>query len=241
MLRSEISGTVPKGANRSRARCVGDSTEDWRKIMRRNSVFGRDRSFHPEGDRKGPLHLRPRHGAAIGQYSSPEPNEYSDDYYGPADDYEARGFEDDVNPPRQSVRGSRAGVVLRDPNIRPTARPTDSGHYGQMNSGSQSWGSLKRHMEAREPGARQPKQNFRGRGPKGYVRSDARLHEVICEMLTHDPHIDASEVSIEVKDGEVTLTGNVDDRRTKYAIEEKIDACHGVKEIHNRVRSWRPR
>jgi BON domain len=204
--------------------------------MRRHSMFDSTRPFRPEGDRKEPLHLRPRHGAGIGQYSSPEPNEYSDDYYGPGDDYESRGFEDDLNPPRQQVRATSAGVVWREPNIRPTARPTDSGHYGEMRSGTESWATLQRHMTEN---AR--RDNFRGRGPKGYVRSDERLHEVICEMLTHDPHIDASEVSIEVKDGEVTLTGNVDDRRTKRAMEEKIDACHGVKDIHNQLRTWRPR
>ena len=60
-------------------------------------------------------------------------------------------------------------------------------------------------------------------------------------MLTNDQNIDASEVTVEVKGGEVPLTGNVDARRTKYEIEHKIEHHTGVNEIHNQLRTWRPR
>jgi hypothetical protein len=205
--------------------------------MGKSAMFDRNRSYVPDEGRTHPLRLRPDQGALPGRYSSPEPNEYSDDYFGPADRYERRGFDDDFNPPRQAERGYVGGVVWRDPNIRPTAQPTDSGHYGELGHGWESWASLKRHMSEN---ARQHR-DYRGRGPKGYVRSDTRLHEVICEMLAHDPHIDATEVAVEVKNGVVTLAGNVDDRRTKFAIEQKVAECSGVKDIHNQVRTWRPR
>lgn len=74
------------------------------------------------------------------------------------------------------------------------------------------------------------------RGPKNYQRSDERLRELISDRLIEDPHIDSSEVSVEVKDGEVTLTGTVDDRRTKYQIEELVEQIHGVRDVDNRVR-----
>jgi osmotically-inducible protein OsmY len=77
---------------------------------------------------------------------------------------------------------------------------------------------------------------FRGRGPKGYERSDDRLREIICERLTDDPRIDASEVHIEVKDKIVKLTGTVSDRRSKYEIEDVVERCGGVKDIDNQVR-----
>lgn len=205
--------------------------------MRRNPLFERTRTFRPDEGQRGRLRLDPEHGANVGSYSPYEPNEYSDDYYGPADRYEGRGFRDDFNPPRQLERGNVGGIVLHERNVRPTARPTDSGHYGEMHPGSQSWASLKRHLDHKS----EQRQDFRGRGPKGYTRSDARLQEIICEMLTHDDEIDASEVSVQVKDGEVTLTGNVDTRRTKYLIEERVDSCTGIKEIHNQIRTWRPR
>jgi hypothetical protein len=81
----------------------------------------------------------------------------------------------------------------------------------------------------------------RGKGPKGYTRSDDRLKEVICEKLTDDPMIDASEISVEVTSQIVKLTGTVDDRGTKYDVEELIERCGGVKDIDNqlRVRSQR--
>jgi BON domain len=202
--------------------------------MRRDAMFERGRNFRPPDDDDHALRLSEDRGERIGSYAPYEPNEYSDDYYGPGDRYERRGYEDDFNPPRQRERGDVGGIVLRDPNVRPTARPSDSGHYGELGHGMQSWGSLKRHMNERAG-------SHRGRGPKNYQRSDARLGEMICEMLTHDPDIDASEVHVAVTAGEVTLTGNVDDRRTKFLIEERIVARIGECEIHNQLRTIRPR
>ncbi|HEY7640294.1 MAG TPA: BON domain-containing protein [Steroidobacteraceae bacterium] len=77
--------------------------------------------------------------------------------------------------------------------------------------------------------------SYRGRGPKGYQRSDERLLERICERLSDDPHIDASDIEVEVKDQAATLRGSVIDRRTKYEVEELVDGC-GVREIHNQLR-----
>lgn len=79
-------------------------------------------------------------------------------------------------------------------------------------------------------------QSFRGRGPQGYQRSDERLKEMICERLTDDPAIDASDVTIEVTGQCVKLTGTVDDRSTKYEIEELVENFGGVKDIDNQLR-----
>jgi osmotically-inducible protein OsmY len=76
----------------------------------------------------------------------------------------------------------------------------------------------------------------RGKGPKGYTRSDDRLKEIICEKLTDDPMIDASEINVEVTSQIVKLTGTVDDRSTKYDVEELIERCGGVKDIDNQLR-----
>lgn len=77
--------------------------------------------------------------------------------------------------------------------------------------------------------------SYRGRGPKGYRRSDERLQEIICERLTDDPFIDARDISVNVSAGEVTLQGSVEDRQQKYAIEDLVADVHGVVEIHNRI------
>ncbi|MBI5616755.1 MAG: BON domain-containing protein [Gammaproteobacteria bacterium] len=82
----------------------------------------------------------------------------------------------------------------------------------------------------------QGRQSFHGVGPQGYERSDDKLKEMVCERLTEDSEIDPSQVHVEVSRGEVTLTGQVRDRETKFRIEDLVDKCGGVKEIHNNVR-----
>jgi hypothetical protein len=84
------------------------------------------------------------------------------------------------------------------------------------------------------PGA--PKGAFAGRGPRGYRRSDERISEDVCQALTDDPDVDASNIEVKVQDGEVTLTGTVDSRRIKRHTEDLAESVTGVKEIHNQLR-----
>jgi osmotically-inducible protein OsmY len=79
----------------------------------------------------------------------------------------------------------------------------------------------------------------RGRGPRGFTRSDARLREDIAELLTHDWHVDASEIEIECSNGVVTLTGVVAARDLKHYIEDLVADCAGVRDVANRL-SVRP-
>jgi hypothetical protein len=78
-------------------------------------------------------------------------------------------------------------------------------------------------------------QGHRGRGPKGYTRSDDRIKEDISERLSDDPLIDASDVTVETRQGVVTLTGSVDSRQLKHRIEDLVECCSGVKDIENRL------
>jgi hypothetical protein len=77
---------------------------------------------------------------------------------------------------------------------------------------------------------------YAGRGPKGYQRSDERIKEDVCDCLTRDPQIDASDIEVQVKNCEVTLTGTVSDRNEKRRVEDVIDDVSGIKEIHNQIR-----
>lgn len=81
---------------------------------------------------------------------------------------------------------------------------------------------------------------FHGRGPKNYVRPDERIREDVCEHLSYHPYIDASDIEVIVRDGEVTLTGTVDARMVKRASEECCDQVRGVKDVHNHLRVRRP-
>jgi hypothetical protein len=74
-----------------------------------------------------------------------------------------------------------------------------------------------------------------GKGPKGYVRSDERLKEDISEKLMRNHLVDASDISVEARNGTVTLSGSVDDRRLKHYVEDLVEGCTGVRDIDNRL------
>lgn len=111
-------------------------------------------------------------------------------------------------------------------------RPRDLESNGQSNlSGrSDNWDYSNDGSDNRLSG------EFSGRGPKGYRRSDERIREEVCDYLTAHGAIDASEIEVEVEDGEVTLTGTVQDRQTKRLAEDLCDEVRGVKEVYNQLR-----
>ncbi|MBA2404617.1 MAG: BON domain-containing protein [Bdellovibrionales bacterium] len=78
--------------------------------------------------------------------------------------------------------------------------------------------------------------NFRGRGPKGFVLSDEQIREEVCEFLTRDPLVDASQIDVDVRAGSVFLTGQVDSRRTKRLAELSVEDLPGVSEVVNQLR-----
>ncbi|WP_046863653.1 BON domain-containing protein [Microvirga massiliensis] len=76
----------------------------------------------------------------------------------------------------------------------------------------------------------------RGRGPKGYTRSDDRIREDVCERLTDDPYVDASEIDVSVSNREVTLSGTVDSREAKRRAEDCAERISGVTHVQNNLR-----
>jgi len=77
--------------------------------------------------------------------------------------------------------------------------------------------------------------DFSGLGPKNYVRSDDRIREDVSERLCDDAAVDASDITVDVRNGKVTLSGQVSDRATKHRVEDLVDRCNGVVEIENRL------
>ncbi len=76
----------------------------------------------------------------------------------------------------------------------------------------------------------------RGRGPKGYQRSDARIMDDVNDRLTDDPHIDASEIEVSVSNREVTLSGTVNSRFEKRHAEDIAESVSGVAHVQNNLR-----
>ncbi|MFV0623362.1 BON domain-containing protein [Sphingomonas sp. ac-8] len=76
----------------------------------------------------------------------------------------------------------------------------------------------------------------RGKGPKGYTRSDDRIREDVCDRLRDDPRTDASDIEVSVSGGEVTLFGTVTDRGSKRSAEDCVDRVSGVQHVQNNLR-----
>ena len=93
---------------------------------------------------------------------------------------------------------------------------------------------------SRDEGPGPQQTDHRGRGPRGYKRSDQRIQEDVNDHLTDDPHLDATEIQVEVTDGEVTLTGNVGSRSDRRRAEDIADSVSGVRYVMNNLRVRQP-
>lgn len=115
--------------------------------------------------------------------------------------------------------------------------------YGGQQFGGQQFGAQGGSGQYGMPGqqgsqrfGQQTQSNRNRRGPKDFVRSDERIREAVCERLSEEDSIDISEVSVNVKEGCVTLEGTVPERRMRHTIEDIADNCWGVKDVENHVR-----
>ena len=72
----------------------------------------------------------------------------------------------------------------------------------------------------------------RGKGPKNFTRSDERVKEHVNELLMEHDEIDATHVQVDVKNGEVSVTGTVEDRQQRRAIEDLIEGMPGIQNVH---------
>ena len=77
---------------------------------------------------------------------------------------------------------------------------------------------------------------FAGRGPRGYQRSDIRIYEEVCDRLTDDPGVDASEIQVAVHDGEVALRGQVLTREMRRRADDVAFDIAGVRHVSNDLR-----
>lgn len=76
----------------------------------------------------------------------------------------------------------------------------------------------------------------RGRGPRGYKRSDSRIEEDVNDRLSDDSWVDATDIEVTVSEGEVVLSGTVSDRFAKRRAEDIAESVSGVMNVENRIR-----
>jgi osmotically-inducible protein OsmY len=181
--------------------------------VRSSSFGGRDSSWRYGGSAYEPYYRAGRNRSEGSGYERPE-DRSSDGYRG-----DFRSVADYGS--NQSFSGGTAGLGLGE------NRGETTGISG-MSRGSRhgmdgSTSAMRRGQHA-------------GKGPKDFRRSDERLREEVSERLMADPDIDASEITLNVKDGEVTLEGSVMDRQTKRDAEDCIENVMGVRQVNNRLR-----
>jgi len=142
-----------------------------------------------------------------------------------------------------------AGAERGDWGRRPGYGGSSNFGYGDRGPGSYGRGGTGESAFDRDrPGFRQsfghgPQSQrgpFTGRGPKGYRRSDERIREDVCERLSDNDEVDASEIEVQVKDRKVTLTGSVQNRRMKHIAEDLAEAVSGVDDVDNRITVTKP-
>lgn len=79
-------------------------------------------------------------------------------------------------------------------------------------------------------------ESYRGRGPRDYKRSDERIREDVCDRLSDDPFIDASDIEVRVEGNEVILSGRVDSREAKRRAEDMVENISGVTNVQNQLK-----
>ncbi len=87
-----------------------------------------------------------------------------------------------------------------------------------------------------EDAARRRRRDHSGRGPANYTRSDERIREDVNANLTDDWGVDASDITVAVQNGDVTLDGTVATRLQKRRAEDCAEDVSGVRNVQNNLR-----
>lgn len=154
-----------------------------------------------------------------------------DDYYdGKEENYKGRGY---YGSNYGSItEGNRGRDVARNAGYRENYNDLPTGQWPAIEDAAARRGMDLHWQELQSRGV------HRGKGPRGYQRSDERIREDVHDVLLEDRYIDATDVEVEVRNGEVILSGLVDDRNIKRKVEDVIeDQVSGIRHLENRLRT----
>lgn len=130
---------------------------------------------------------------------------------------EEEGYNQDMGRQHSDREGNRSRLI--------------SGNRGS--DYAQAMGGMSNRDTGRGGGVEGP---HRGKGPRNYQRSQDRIREDVCERLTDDAMIDATNVEVRVENNEVVLNGTVHNREEKRRAEDLAEAVAGVRNVENRLR-----
>lgn len=68
------------------------------------------------------------------------------------------------------------------------------------------------------------------------MKSDAQLQQDVMDELKWEPTIQAAEIGVSVKDGRVTLTGNLDSYAKKWAADKAVKRVLGVRGLTESIK-----
>jgi osmotically-inducible protein OsmY len=72
------------------------------------------------------------------------------------------------------------------------------------------------------------------------MKTDSELQRDVMDELKYEPTIHAAEIGVAVKDGVVTLSGNVDSYGKKWAADRAARRVFGVKEVAEKIKVTLP-
>ncbi len=154
--------------------------------------------------------------------------------------YETSGWDDDFDSGAQRWNDDQfrvgTGMGLGSAGSGRTGREPEFGQGYGSSSGYGSRSGWDLGTQQRDTGGAPSKPSFRGMGPANYKRSDERIRDDIYERLTDSHVIDARSIMVDVNEGNVTLSGTVNERRMRYAAEDLVERIGGVSNINNQLR-----
>jgi hypothetical protein len=143
----------------------------------------------------------------------------------------AHGQRENMNPGRTEVYGPNA--------FRGFSHASNTGRDYEENAGyRENYNRLISDRPENGPAAqrRNPDGQHKGKGPRAYRRTDDRIMEDINDRMCDNPYLDASDIEVSINNGEVVLTGTVEDRESKRLAAEIGEDISGVKNVENRLR-----
>jgi BON domain len=132
-------------------------------------------------------------------------------------------------------RGHEDSGYERDAHREYSREDYGRGGYGESERGGDVSRGNEEDRGSRDAQRRRD-QDFRGRGPKGYKRSDQRIQEDVNDRLADDPYVDASDIEVSVSGGEVNLTGTVEGHQSRRRAEDLAEQVSGVSYVQNGIR-----
>jgi hypothetical protein len=137
---------------------------------------------------------------------------------------EEEGYTQDMGRQHSDMEGNRSHII--------------TGNRGSDYAQAYGRGESERYNAGTGYGSRDPRMTgpHRGKGPRNYERSQDRIREDVCERLTDDAMIDATNVEVRVENNEVVLSGTVHNREEKRRAEDLVESVAGVRNVDNRLR-----